>query len=626
MTRDELRTSVEAAQGGDRAAFERVARVFREGCIARARERLDDPDRAEDVVQEAIADAFRLIGQLREPAAFGGWLRTIVAKHCDRVNRRRRPTLEAAALLDEGGPGAEEMIVWSEQKRELWGWVEALAAEQRTVVALHYFGEVPLAQIATLLRLPLSTVKKRLHDARARLRRMAEEGGGARRAPAGPAPDVLALHRAIRDDDVRATQSLLARRPDLLEAPEDWTAEEAYDAGLPLAHARTPLIVAAARGSLSMVESLLALGARVDRACACANAESALWAAVARGARDVARALLEAGANPNAQNRAGLAPLHLAELRGDAVLCDLLRAHAADPELPALDGTTPAECGRRARLAAELRPVAAKLTLETGIKAIDLLAPLTAGALVCVHGAAETGLTVLVAELTRRLAGLGGAVIWATWDAATWPREEIEGLAAEVNEPSLEVVAGAHPLGRALARAAELREELDQASLVVFEAEGHAAELDAALAELTERTTVAFVVRPWTAVTRGELSVRRPERPYDAWIVTDPAMARRGLFPAIDARASGSAARVSPQQERLRERAVLALAEGGARADRLRAFLSQPFVVCEHQRGVPGAYVTLTDTLDGVARILDGQLDAADEAALRYLGPLPQRD
>lgn len=612
-----------AARGGDRAAFERVAEAHRARCLGQAREWLSDPDRAQDVVQDALADAFRLLDQLREPAAFGGWLQRIVAKHCDRVSRRRRLVLEDGADIEHDAPGAEEMVVWSERKRELWGWVEALAVEQRTVVALHYFGEVPLAQIATLLDLPLSTVKKRLHDARGRLRRMTEEHRETRRAPASDAPDAVALHRVIRDDDVDAAQHILLRRPDLLEAPERWTAAQAYDAGLPLAHERTPLIVAASRGSLRMVESLLALGARVDQTCSCDNAETALWAAVARGARDIARALLEAGANPNAQNRAGLGPLHLAELRGDAALCDLLVAHAADPELATLDGTTPAECARRALVAAELRPAAARLTLETGIKAIDLFTPLTPGALVRVHGAAETGLTVLIAELTRRLADLGDAVLWVTWDAATWPREEIEGLAAEVNAPSLEVVCGARPLGRALARAAELRGEGDRVSLVVFEAEGHAAELEAALAELTQHTTVSFVVRPWTAVTRGDLLPRGPARPYDACIVTCPVTAQRGLFPAIDVVASEASARVSPTHARVRERAVLSLAKGGPRADRLRAFLSQPFVVYERQSGKAGAHVELAETLDGVARILDGELDEVDEAALRYLGPLP---
>lgn len=613
---------MKAARCGDRAAFERVAEAHRERCLWQARGRLDDPDRAEDVVQEALSDAFRLLDQLREPAAFGGWLRRIVAKHCDRVNRRRRPEPEDA-IFAEAAPGAEEMIVWSERKRELWSWVEALAVEQRTVVALHYFGEVPLAQIATLLELPVSTVKKRLFDARGRLRRMEDERGGAARASAGSAPDIVALHRAIRDDDEHAVRRVLARRPDLLEAPERWTDEEAFGAGLPLAHERAPLIVAASRGSLAMVELLLALGARADVGCGCDNGESALWAAAARGARDIAQALLRAGADPNAQNRVGFAPLHLAELRADVALREILLAHGADPQLRAEDGTTPSACAERRARTEESRPAAARLVLETGIKAIDLFTPLTADALVRVHGQADTGLTVLIAELTRRLADRGDQVLWVTWDAATWPREEIEGLAAEVGAPSLEVVAGAHPLARALARAAEARDALRRVSLVIFEAEGHAAELESALAELAEHATITFVVRPWTAVTRGELSMRGPEKPYDAWIVTDPAMAKRGLFPAIDASASGSTAPVSPMHERLRERAVRALAASDARADKVRAFLSQPFVVYEQRNGLPGVHVTLAETLDGVGRILDGAADAVDEARLRYLGALP---
>ena len=67
---------------------------------------LGDYHLAEDAAQEAFVDAYRELRSLREPAAFGSWLRTIVFKHCDRMTRRKRPALSGLeSALDVASPG-----------------------------------------------------------------------------------------------------------------------------------------------------------------------------------------------------------------------------------------------------------------------------------------------------------------------------------------------------------------------------------------------------------------------------------------------------------------------------------------------------------------------------------------
>ena len=66
---------------------------------------LGDYHLAEDAAQESLVTMVRNLGQLREPAAFVGWLRTIVFKHCDRIRRRRYQELvfpEDDGLIDDG--------------------------------------------------------------------------------------------------------------------------------------------------------------------------------------------------------------------------------------------------------------------------------------------------------------------------------------------------------------------------------------------------------------------------------------------------------------------------------------------------------------------------------------------
>ena len=90
------------AQGGDPEAFGALVRRFQNLAVAAAWARLGDADRARDAAQDAFIDAFLHLGQLRDAAAFPGWLRRIVAKHCDRQTRRR--ALPAAALAAEPRP------------------------------------------------------------------------------------------------------------------------------------------------------------------------------------------------------------------------------------------------------------------------------------------------------------------------------------------------------------------------------------------------------------------------------------------------------------------------------------------------------------------------------------------
>ena len=75
--------------------------------------------------------------------------------------------------------------------------------------------------------------------------------------------------------------------------------------------------------------------------------------------------------------------------------------------------------------------------IVTGIKAIDLLAPLERGMLVRVHGPAETGLTVLLAELSARFAALGGHAVWTSGASKRWQGGVLDQMVADLGVLSL---------------------------------------------------------------------------------------------------------------------------------------------------------------------------------------------
>ena len=97
---DELRPLVERAQKGDLEAYGEIVRRFQDMAYGYAYSILGDFHLAQDAAQEAFVQAYRDLSALRLPAAFPGWLRKIVFKHCDRLTRRRllrTVPLEAAA-------------------------------------------------------------------------------------------------------------------------------------------------------------------------------------------------------------------------------------------------------------------------------------------------------------------------------------------------------------------------------------------------------------------------------------------------------------------------------------------------------------------------------------------------
>ena len=99
MKPEQLRSQVARAQAGDLEAFGQIVQRFQDMAYGCAYAVLGDFHLAQDTAQEAFIQAYRDLGNLSEPAAFPGWFRRIVLKHCSRITRRkhvRTTALDAA--------------------------------------------------------------------------------------------------------------------------------------------------------------------------------------------------------------------------------------------------------------------------------------------------------------------------------------------------------------------------------------------------------------------------------------------------------------------------------------------------------------------------------------------------
>jgi len=164
------RELVVRAQRGDHDAFAALATTFVARLDAAARLILRDHELARDAVQEGFIRAWRNLPTLRDPDRFEGWLRSLVARSCiDMLRRRGRRPIEVELPPTGGGSIADHAAVIAD--RDLLDLIlRRLPPDQRAVVVLHYYFDLALPEVAETLGIPIGTAKSRLHRSLAALR------------------------------------------------------------------------------------------------------------------------------------------------------------------------------------------------------------------------------------------------------------------------------------------------------------------------------------------------------------------------------------------------------------------------------------------------------------------------
>ncbi len=124
---------------------------------------------AEDAVQDALVVAWQSFDQLRDTTKFPGWFDRIVANGC-RDRLRRRNTVRFIPISTDFDPAARDPFQAFLERDALLAGLDHLTADERLVVVLRFWADLPLDAIAGRLDWPLGTVKSRLHRSLKRLR------------------------------------------------------------------------------------------------------------------------------------------------------------------------------------------------------------------------------------------------------------------------------------------------------------------------------------------------------------------------------------------------------------------------------------------------------------------------
>ena len=146
------------------AAFSRLAEGRLDHAYGLARLILGDPTEAEDATHDAFVAAWRGYGGLRDPDRFDRWFDRILVNACRRrLNARRRgPVVDISGLVEipDRAPQPHDLVADRAEMERAFG---ALSQDPRAVLALRYYADLPVDEIAARLGLRPGTVKSRIH-------------------------------------------------------------------------------------------------------------------------------------------------------------------------------------------------------------------------------------------------------------------------------------------------------------------------------------------------------------------------------------------------------------------------------------------------------------------------------
>lgn len=322
--------------------------------------------------------------------------------------------------------------------------------------------------------------------------------------------------------------------------------------------------------------------------------------------------------------------------------------------------------------------------LETGIKVIDLICPVTKGGKVGLFGGAGVGKTVLIQELINNIAKFhSGYSVFAGVGERTREGNDLYGEMSEsgvikntslvfgqMNEPpgarlrvglsGLTIAEGFRDKGNDVLLFIDNIFRFTQAGAEVSallgrlpSAVGYQPNLAQEMGQLQERITStkegSITSVQAVYVPADDFTDPAPATTFahlDSTIALSRALTEIGIYPAVDPLDSSSTIldpeivgeehyNVAREVQRILQRykdlqdiiAILGMEELSeedkltvARARRIQRFLSQPFFVAEQFTNNPGQYVKLSDTIRGFKEILDGKHDQKPESAFYLKG------
>jgi RNA polymerase sigma-70 factor (ECF subfamily) len=163
---------VAAARRGDGRAYAALVRAHQRSLYCTAYSILGSSWDASDAVQDALLQGWARVDTLRDNACFKPWLVRILVNTCfDALSARHRMVPLGEGPREDAREAEAHEFVGTEAQLDLFHSIRGLDEEHRVIIALRFFDDLKVDDIAAVLDVPSGTVKSRINRALARLAR-----------------------------------------------------------------------------------------------------------------------------------------------------------------------------------------------------------------------------------------------------------------------------------------------------------------------------------------------------------------------------------------------------------------------------------------------------------------------
>ena len=166
---------------GDELAFTELVKKYHKPVHALAWRKIEDFHIAEDITQETFLKVYQRLHTLKDLSHFSGWLYVITTNLCAtwlRRNQKHTERLKNAEITMTQSDTYSQHVrddransVTQAQREVVKKLLAKLKESERTVMTLHYLGEMKIEEISKFLGVSVSTIKTRLMRARQRLKK-----------------------------------------------------------------------------------------------------------------------------------------------------------------------------------------------------------------------------------------------------------------------------------------------------------------------------------------------------------------------------------------------------------------------------------------------------------------------
>lgn len=156
----------------DEEAFESIVKIFENQLYTIARFRLRDDFLAKDAVQETLFSLFLNANQIKSVENLKSWLTIVLINQCNDIANKNK-IIQVSFEQNE-----YENFIYSEDefknlidKIDLDREINLLNTEERTIIAMYYYGDYSLKEISEILKINNGTIKSKFSRAKNKLRK-----------------------------------------------------------------------------------------------------------------------------------------------------------------------------------------------------------------------------------------------------------------------------------------------------------------------------------------------------------------------------------------------------------------------------------------------------------------------